>query len=78
MTQYAINRIFKKEKEEKEHSFFGGAGSGRGEYQVPGNFIETKDIILLINRMLREINVTRYITAKFLNMREKKKMLKIF
>lgn len=45
---------------------------------MPDNFIETKNIILLIKRILREINSTSYITAKFLNINKKEKMLKIF
>lgn len=48
---------------------------------MPDNFIETKNIILLIKknkRILKEINATRYITAKFLNINKKEKMLKIF
>lgn len=58
LTQCAINRSFKKEKEEKELGFFLGGGAGENIKEImPDNFIETKDIILLIKRMLREINV---------------------
>lgn len=40
---------------------------------IPDNFRETKDTILLIKNMLREMNVTRYI-AKFWNIKNKEKI----